>query len=210
MSEAAEATRRRAASWGAAPRGRVRIGISGWRYPGWRGSFYPAGPRQADELSCASRHFDTVEITGTHYSLQRPEFFARRHDETPDHFVFAVKGSKSITHMKQLRDIHPHRGLERRRRAERREADRPGNPPAAAAARRLCVFRQRRQGSRPVRRAGAAPQAVRKLIAPLVNGRMSQVNCHPAKAGMTIIRDRPATADRRTRSSSASCPSRAA
>ncbi len=85
--------------------GRIRIGISGWRYPRWRGSFYPPGLRQADELSYASRHFDTIEINGTHYSLQRPEFFGRWRDETPEGFVFAVKGSRFITHMKQLRDI---------------------------------------------------------------------------------------------------------
>ena len=85
--------------------GRIRIGISGWRYPGWRGVFYPPGLLQADELSYASRHFDTIEINGTHYSLQRPEFFGRWRDETPEGFVFAVKGSRFITHMKQLRDI---------------------------------------------------------------------------------------------------------
>ncbi|MGE0259649.1 MAG: DUF72 domain-containing protein [Alphaproteobacteria bacterium] len=84
---------------------RIRIGISGWRYPGWRGSFYPPELRQADELSYASRHFDTIEINGTHYSLQRPEFFRRWADETPKGFVFAVKGSRFVTHMKQLRDI---------------------------------------------------------------------------------------------------------
>ena len=85
--------------------GKVRIGISGWLYGGWRGSFYPKGLRHRDELSYASRHFDTIEINGTHYSLQRPDSFARWRDETPDGFVFAVKGSRFITHMKQLRDI---------------------------------------------------------------------------------------------------------
>ena len=105
MSEAAEATHRRAASAAATRSGEVRIGISGWLYPGWRGSFYPKGLRHRDELSYASRHFDTVEINGTHYSLQRPESFARWHDETPAGFVFAVKGSRFITHMKQLRDV---------------------------------------------------------------------------------------------------------
>ena len=105
MSEAAEATGRRDASQEPTRHGRVRIGISGWRYAGWRGDFYPARLRQDDELSYASRHFDTIEINGTHYSLQRPEFFARWHDETPADFVFAVKASRFITHMKQLRDI---------------------------------------------------------------------------------------------------------
>src|ERR1044071_1014655 len=96
--------RRRTAATG---RGRIRIGISGWRYAGWRGGFYPAELRHADELSYASRHFDTIEINGTHYSLQRPDSFARWRDETPADFVFAVKGSRFITHMKQLRDIEP-------------------------------------------------------------------------------------------------------
>ena len=85
--------------------GRIRIGISGWRYPGWRGGFYPEGLRQKDELAYAGRQFDTIEINGTHYSLQRPESFARWREETPEGFVFAVKGSRFITHMKRLRDI---------------------------------------------------------------------------------------------------------
>ncbi|MGE5271324.1 MAG: DUF72 domain-containing protein [Thiohalocapsa sp.] len=89
---------------GGAAGGRIRIGISGWRYAGWRGRFYPPELRQRDELSYASRHFDTIEINGTHYSLQRPEFFTEWHDAVPDDFVFAVKGSRFITHMKQLRD----------------------------------------------------------------------------------------------------------
>jgi len=83
-----------------APACQIRIGISGWR-----GRFYPPGLRQADELSYASRHFDSIEINGTHYSLQRPQSFGRWHDETPEDFVFAVKGSRFVTHMKQLRDI---------------------------------------------------------------------------------------------------------
>lgn len=85
--------------------GAIRIGISGWNYGGWRGTFYPRGLRHADELSFASRQIDTIEINGTHYSLQRPESFARWHDETPEGFVFAVKGSRYITHLKQLNDI---------------------------------------------------------------------------------------------------------
>jgi uncharacterized protein YecE (DUF72 family) len=101
-----QAMSRRAATRGTTNRvGRIRIGISGWRYAGWRGSFYPKELRQRDELAYASRHFDTIEINGTHYSLQRPESFARWHDETPEDFIFAVKGSRFITHMKQLRDV---------------------------------------------------------------------------------------------------------
>ena len=85
--------------------GTIRIGISGWNYGGWRRTFYPRGLRHADELSYASRQVDTIEINGTHYSLQRPDSFARWHDDTPDGFVFAVKGSRFITHLKQLHDI---------------------------------------------------------------------------------------------------------
>jgi uncharacterized protein YecE (DUF72 family) len=85
--------------------GHIRIGISGWKYRGWRGVFYPAMLRQRDELGYASRQFDTIEINGTFYSLQRPEAFARWREETPDGFVFAVKGGRFITHMKKLRDV---------------------------------------------------------------------------------------------------------
>ena len=82
--------------------GEVRIGISGWRYKGWRGVFYPKGLPQKCELGYASRIFGTIEINGTFYSLQRPESFARWADATPDDFVFAVKGSRYITHMLRL------------------------------------------------------------------------------------------------------------
>jgi len=85
--------------------GTVRIGISGWSYGGWRGTFYPRGLRQSDELSYASRQVDTIEISGTHYSLQRPDSFARWYEDTPEGFIFAVKGSRYITHLKQLHDI---------------------------------------------------------------------------------------------------------
>ena len=85
--------------------GTIRIGISSWSYGGWRGSFYPTGLRHSDELSYASRQIDTIEINGTHYSLQHPESFARWYEETPEDFVFSVKGSRFITHLKQLRDI---------------------------------------------------------------------------------------------------------
>jgi uncharacterized protein YecE (DUF72 family) len=85
----------------------VRIGISGWRYPRWRGVFYPDDLRQKDELSFAANAFPTVEINGTFYSLQRPALFARWADETPDDFVFAVKGPRYITHMLKLRNAKP-------------------------------------------------------------------------------------------------------
>lgn len=82
----------------------IRIGISGWRYPPWRGVFYPKDLVQRDELSYASRHFPSVEINGSFYSLQRPESYARWREATPPGFVFAVKGPRFITHIKRLRD----------------------------------------------------------------------------------------------------------
>ncbi len=83
----------------------IRIGISGWRYGGWRGVFYPPGLAQQRELEYASRRFGSIEINGTFYSLQRPGHFEDWHAATPEGFVFAVKGSRFITHMKRLIDV---------------------------------------------------------------------------------------------------------
>jgi uncharacterized protein YecE (DUF72 family) len=85
--------------------GHIRVGLSGWLYPRWRGVFYPKGLRHKDELSFASSRVDTIEINGTFYSLQRPESFAAWRNATPEGFVFAVKGSRFITHIKRLGDI---------------------------------------------------------------------------------------------------------
>jgi uncharacterized protein YecE (DUF72 family) len=85
--------------------GTLRIGISGWRYTPWRGVFYPPGLPQRRELEYASRALDTIEINGSFYSLQRPEYYAAWYRDTPSGFVFAVKGSRYITHMLRLRDF---------------------------------------------------------------------------------------------------------
>jgi uncharacterized protein YecE (DUF72 family) len=91
------------------PAGAIRVGISGWRYPGWRGTFYPPDLPQRAELSFAAAHFNSIELNGTFYSLQRAESFLRWRDETPDRFVFAVKGSRYLTHMMKLKAVE--RGL---------------------------------------------------------------------------------------------------
>jgi uncharacterized protein YecE (DUF72 family) len=83
----------------------VYIGISGFRYAAFRGVFYPSGLRQADELAYAAERFDSIELNGSFYSLQRPELYARWHAETPPGFLFAVKGGRFITHMKRLLDV---------------------------------------------------------------------------------------------------------
>ena len=67
----------------------IRVGISGWRYEPWRGVFYPDDLRQRDELAFASKLFNSIELNGSFYSLQRPEYYARWRDETPNGFVFA-------------------------------------------------------------------------------------------------------------------------
>ena len=83
----------------------VRTGISGWRYPPWRGVFYPEGLAQRRELEYASHRMSSVEINGSFYSLQRPESYRRWAAETPDDFVFAVKGPRFVTHMKKLAGV---------------------------------------------------------------------------------------------------------
>ena len=93
-----------AKSTGTKSAGAVRIGISGWNYPRWRGSFYPKGLRHEDELSYASKIFASIEINGTFYMLQRPETFARWAEATPQGFVFAVKAPRFITHIKRLKE----------------------------------------------------------------------------------------------------------
>lgn len=85
--------------------GRVRIGISGWRYAPWRGSFYPKGLPQKRELEFVSERLQTVEINGTFYSLQTPASFQRWGSEVPDDFTFAVKGGRYLTHILRLRNI---------------------------------------------------------------------------------------------------------
>lgn len=87
----------------AATPGAVRIGTSGWRYARWRGDFYPTGLVQRRELEYIGSRFTTVELNGSFYSLQRPESYRRWRGSVPEEFVFAVKGSRYVTHMLRLR-----------------------------------------------------------------------------------------------------------
>ena len=81
------------------------MGISGWQYAGWRGDFYPAGLPQRRQLEYVAERLRTVEINGSFYSLQRPQNYLMWGAQTPNHFVFAVKGGRFITHMKKLADV---------------------------------------------------------------------------------------------------------
>jgi uncharacterized protein YecE (DUF72 family) len=82
--------------------GRIYVGIGGWNFPPWRGSFYPTGLPQARELQYASRELTSIEINSTFYGLQKAATFQKWHDETPDGFVFSVKAPRFVTHRKRL------------------------------------------------------------------------------------------------------------
>ena len=83
----------------------VRIGISGWTYAPWRGTFFPRDLIQSEELSYASRQVSSIEINGTFYSLQRPSSYASWAERTPADFLFAVKAPRFITHIRRLKDV---------------------------------------------------------------------------------------------------------
>lgn len=83
------------------------IGTSGWSYPTWRGDFYPPGLVHRRELEYLSQRTTSAEVNGSFYSLQRPTSYAAWRSQTPDDFVFAVKGGRYITHLKRLRDVGP-------------------------------------------------------------------------------------------------------
>jgi uncharacterized protein YecE (DUF72 family) len=82
----------------------LRIGCSGWQYKHWRGDFYPAELPQARWFSHYALTFDTVEINNSFYRLPEPETFARWNEQAPSHFLYAVKASRFLTHMKKLKD----------------------------------------------------------------------------------------------------------
>jgi uncharacterized protein YecE (DUF72 family) len=82
--------------------GKIRIGVGGWTYEPWRSSFYPEGLAQKRELEYASHHLSSIEINGTFYGSQKPASFRKWRDETPDGFVFAVKGPRFTTNRREL------------------------------------------------------------------------------------------------------------
>ncbi|NCN83586.1 MAG: DUF72 domain-containing protein [Sphingomonadales bacterium] len=83
---------------------RIRCGIGGWTFAPWRGTFYPNGLRQADELKYAGEHLGAIEINGTYYGTQKPESFAKWRDAVPEGFKFTVKASRYCTNRKDLRE----------------------------------------------------------------------------------------------------------
>jgi uncharacterized protein YecE (DUF72 family) len=84
--------------------GAIRIGIGGWVFEPWRGTFYPDKLPHKRELDYAASRLTSIEVNGTYYGAQKPESFARWHDETPDDFVFALKGPRYATNRRVLAD----------------------------------------------------------------------------------------------------------
>lgn len=83
----------------------TRIGISGWSYDEWQGKFYPDDLPKTRQLEYASRRFNSIELNGSFYSLKKPQHYRQWYEETPRRFLFAVKGSRFITHNKKLHDV---------------------------------------------------------------------------------------------------------
>lgn len=82
--------------------GNVYVGIGGWTFEPWRGSFYPEKLPQKRELEYAASRLTSIEINGTYYGSQKPESFRKWHEETPDGFVFSLKGPRFATNRKEL------------------------------------------------------------------------------------------------------------
>ena len=80
----------------------IRVGVGGWTYEPWRGVFYPEGLAQKRELEYASHQLSSIEINGTYYGAQKPASFARWNAETPDDFVFSLKGTRYSTNRRVL------------------------------------------------------------------------------------------------------------
>jgi uncharacterized protein YecE (DUF72 family) len=85
-------------------KGKARVGTSGWLYKHWRGTFYPKGLRTKDEFEYYSLFFDTVELINSFYRLPSREKFEHWRKKSKDGFLYIVKASRYITHMKKLKD----------------------------------------------------------------------------------------------------------
>jgi uncharacterized protein YecE (DUF72 family) len=81
---------------------RIRVGVGGWTYQPWRGSFFPKGLPQHQELSYASRHLTAIEVNGTYYRTLKPASFAAWREQTPDGFLFSLKANRFATNRKLL------------------------------------------------------------------------------------------------------------
>ena len=85
----------------------IRVGIGGWVFEPWRGEFYPKGLPHARELEYASRKLTSIEINSTFYRTQKPDSFRKWAAETPDDFVFSLKGPQFATNRRVLAEAGP-------------------------------------------------------------------------------------------------------
>ena len=86
-------------------KGKLLIGTSGWAYNHWKKIFYPEDLNDKDKLKYFSKHFKTTEVNYSFYHLPRPEIYQKWYQETPADFIFSVKTSRFITHIKRLKDV---------------------------------------------------------------------------------------------------------
>ncbi|HEY1720258.1 MAG TPA: DUF72 domain-containing protein [Magnetospirillaceae bacterium] len=84
--------------------GKIYVGIGGWTFEPWRGTFYPEKLAQKRELEYAAQHLTSIEVNGTYYSGFKPETFAKWREETPEKFVFSLKASRYCTNRRKLSD----------------------------------------------------------------------------------------------------------
>src|SRR3954447_4626656 len=82
----------------------IRIGIGGWTFAPWRGTFYPKGLTHAEELAYAAERLTSIEVNGTFYRSQSPATFRKWASEVPDGFVFSIKGSRFVTNRRVLKE----------------------------------------------------------------------------------------------------------
>ncbi len=87
--------------------GLIRAGMGGWTFEPWDTSFYPAGLAKKKQLDYASRQVPTIEVNGTFYSTFKPPTFAKWRDESPDGFIFSLKGSRYVTNRRVLSEAGP-------------------------------------------------------------------------------------------------------
>jgi len=87
--------------------GKVYIGTSGWVYPHWENIFYPETLPSKNKLKYFSRHFKTTEVNYSFYRLPRPATYQNWYSQTPGDFLFTVKASRFITHIKRLKEVYP-------------------------------------------------------------------------------------------------------
>lgn len=90
--------------------GKIRAGMGGWTFEPWEGTFYPDKLPKKKQLEFASRQVPTIEVNGTYYSGFKPDTYAKWNAETPDDFIFSIKGNRFVTNRKVLAEAQESMG----------------------------------------------------------------------------------------------------